>query len=483
MSSLKQKAVSGIFWTFAQQFGSQIINFFVLLFLARILLPSDFGIIAVIGVLMAIGNSLIDSGLTSSLIRTQNVDDSDLSTVFYFNLVISIIVYGLIVLTAPWISVFFKMPELIDIIRVYTIILPIGAFSAIQRTLLTKKMDFKTQLKIQLPSLIVGGISGIIFALMGLGAWALVYMAIVQTVLLSVQYWLYSAWRPIWVFDWEKFKFHFNFGYKLALSGLISTIFQNIYTIVIGKLFSATQLGFYNKAHSLRQLPINSITLPLNKVTYPLFAEIQNDDNRLKNVYQRLMKTVLFITTPILTIMGVLAEPMIRFLFTEKWLPAVPYFQILCIAGVLYPVHMYNLNILQVKGRSDLFLRLEIIKKVTIVVAILVSLRFGIIGLLWGQVATSVIALMINCHYSGKFLNYNLWKQLMDILPNLLLSLVIGVILLFLDVYLFYKIPDIIRLIAGVSSFVVLYFSSAYLLDYQEINYVKDLFLKGNRSI
>lgn len=473
--SLKQKTISGMFWTFAQQFGSQTISFAVSLILARILLPSDFGTIAVFSVLMGIGGVLINSGLTNSLIRTQNVDDSDLSTVFYFNFAVSIIVYGLIVITAPFVANFFNMPELTKIIRLYAISLPIGAFSTIQVTLLTKKMDFKTQLKVQLPSLIIGGISGIIFALTGFGVWSLVYMAIIQSVLSSLQYWLYSKWRPKKVFDKNKFKFHFNFGYKLALSGLINIIFQNIYTIIIGKLFSANQLGFYNKAHSLQQLPITSITGPLNKVTYPLFAEIQDDNERLKNVYRRLMKTVIFITAPLLTIMGVLGEPMIRFLFTEKWLPAVPYFQILCISGILYPIHVYNLNILQVKGRSDLFLKLEIIKKIAIVVVVSISFRFGIIGLLWGQVATSVFALIINCHYSGKYLNYNLWKQIKDILPSILLSVFIGVIVLFLDMKFLVSSFDIVRLSVGTSLAVLLYVLIAYIFKYPEWRYAKDI--------
>lgn len=476
--SLKQKTISGMTWTFAQQFGSQIISFMVSLILARILLPSDFGTIAAFNVLMGIGGVLINSGLTNSLIRTSNVDDTDLSTVFYFNLVVSIIIYVLILITAPLVAVFFKISELTNIIRVYAIILPVGAFSAIQGTLLTKKMDFKTQLKIQLPSLIVGGVSGIAFALTGFGVWSLVYMAIIQSVISSIQYWLYSKWRPKRVFDKNKFKFHFNFGYKLALSGLINIIFQNIYIIVIGKLFNPTQLGFYNKAHSLQQLPVTSITGPLNKVTYPLFAEIQDDDERLRSVYRRLMKTVIFITAPLLTMMGVLGEPMIRFLFTEKWLPAAPYFQILCIVGVLYPIHVYNLNILQVKGRSDLFLKLEIIKKIATIMVMTVSFRFGIIGLLWGQVAISVFSLIINCHYSGKYLNYNLWKQLRDILPMISLSATLGGILLFLDKSVWGIYSDFIRLSVGGISGLLFYIAFSYIFKFEELNNAKEILLQ-----
>lgn len=476
--SLKQQTLSGIIWTFAHQFGSQIISFVVSLILARLLLPSDFGTIAVFGVLMGVGGVLIDSGLTNSLIRAQQIDDADLSTVFYFNLFVSILLYLLIVAIAPWVAIFFKMPELTKIIRIYAIILTIGAFAAIQRTLLTKKMDFKTQLKIQIPSMIGGGASGILFALSGFGVWSLVYMSIVQSTLSSSQFWYYSKWRPKRIFDKEKFKFHFNFGYKLALSSLIDILFQNIYTIVIGKIFNATQLGFYNKANSLQQLPVTSITRPLNRVTYPLFAQIQNDDERLRSVYRRLMKTVVFVTAPLLTVMGVLGEPMFRFLFTEKWLPAVPYFQILCILGILLPIHSYNLNILKVKGRSDLFLKLEIIKKILIVIVISVTFKFGIIVILWGRVVTSFIGLAINCHYSGKFLNYNLWKQLGDLIPSFILSAVVGGIILLLDIKVFMASPDILRLLIGGILAFLSYVFFAYLFKYEELGYVKDILLR-----
>ncbi len=476
--SLKQQALSGVIWSFLQQFGSLIIIFVVSLILARILLPSDFGTIAVFNALMSIGSVLIDSGLTNSLIRTERIDDSDLSTVFYFNLFVSIIVYLLIVIASPWIAVFFKMPELINIIRVYAIILPIGAFSAVQRTLLTKRLDFKTQLKIQIPSLIVGGISGIILALTGFGIWALVYMAIVQSVLSTLQFWLYSKWIPRRVFDRVKFKLHFNFGYKLALSSLIDTIFQNLYTIVIGRLFNPTQLGYYNKANSMQQLPVTSITQPLNRVTYPLFAQIQNDSNRLRDAYRRLMKTVIFITAPFLTIMAAMGEPLFRFLFTEKWLPAVPYFQILCILGILLPIHSYNLNILKVKGRSDLFLRLEIVKKILIVIMIAVTYKFGIIMMLWGRVFGSLIGLFINCHYSGKFLNYNLWKQLGDLVPSFLLSAFTGGFIFLLDANLFTTASDVIRLLIGGTIAFLLYVFIAYILKYEELTYAKDILFR-----
>lgn len=475
--SLKQAALSGMFWTYLQQFGSQLISFVVQLVLARLLLPSDFGVIALFSVFLAIGNVLINSGLTNSLIRTKEIDDTDLSTVFFFNLFVSVIVYVMLFFTSPLIAGFFNMPILKDIIRVYALSLPVSAFSAIQQTIFTKNLDFKTQLKIQIPSLIISGITGIVLALTGFGVWSLVYMAIVQALISTVQFWLYSKWRPKRIFDKNKFKYHFNFGYKLALSGLLDTVFQNIYTLVIGKIYNPTQLGFYNRANTMQMLPVSSLSGPLNTVTFPLFARIQDDNEQLRNVYRRIMKMVIFIVAPVLTFIAVLGEPLFRFLLTEKWLPAVPYFQILCITGVLYPIHAYNLNILQVKGRSDLFLRLEIIKKFLTVLLIVISIRFGILGLIWGKVATSVIALFINCHYSGKFLNYGVWKQFGDLLPGVLLSVLVGTIMLFSDKYLLQGFTDIIRLISGVGLGTILYLGISYLLKLNELEYIKDILL------
>ncbi len=475
--SLKEEALGGIVWSFAQQFGTQIISFIVSLVLARILMPSDFGTIAVFGVFMNIGSVLIDGGLTNSLIRTQHPDDADFSTVFYFNLVTSILVYFLLVLVAPWIAIFFNMPELTRIIRVYALSLPIGAFSSVQQTLFTKKMDFKTQLKIQLPSLLIGGTTGIILAYSGFRVWSLVIMALLQTLLSSVQFWFYSSWRPQKIFDKEKFRFHFDFGYKLALSGLIDTIFQNIYTIVIGKIYTAAPLGYYNKANSMQQMPAINISSALNKVTYPLFSKIQEDNIQLRYIYSQIMKIVIFIITPLIVIMGVLGIPLFRFLFTEKWLPAVPYFRILCIAGVLYPIHSYNLNILKTKGRSDLFLKLEIIKKIITVITLLFTYRLGIIGLLWGKVATSFVALFINCHYSGKFLNYSVWDQFKDLAPSVFLSIFMGAFLWVFDTHMMIASRDFIRLFVGSGIGVILYISTAYFIKFDELKLIKDLLI------
>src|SRR5690606_24383742 len=238
-----------------------------------------------------------------------------------------------------------------------------------------------------------------------------------------------------------------------------------IYQIIIGKFFLASQVGFYTRANSLKQLPVSNISGALRKVTYPLFASIQNDDIRLKRVYKQIMQMVVFVIAPILIIMGVLAEPLFRFLFTEKWLPAVPYFQILCLTGILFPIHSYNLNILKVKGRSDLFLKLEVIKKALIIMTIAVSIQFGIIGLIWGQLFTSVVAFFINTHYTGKFLNYGSWQQTKDIIPIIFLAFIAGAAVLSIDhIMRINYYVDILRLITGGLVGVIVFSSIAWAL-------------------
>lgn len=476
--SLKKQAVAGMVWTFTQQIGTQLIGFAVSLILARLLEPGDFGVIALFGVLLGIGGVFISSGLATSLIRSQDVDHRDYSTVFFFNLGVSVAVYAVLYFTAPWVALFYKLPLLTPVIRMYSITLVIGALTTVQQTILTKQMDFKRQLYISMPSLVLGGIVGIILAYFHYGVWALVYMAIIQSAVSCLFFWFLSPWKPSLVFHRQKFIDHFSFGYKMALSGLLDIIFTNIYTIIIGKIYNPTQLGFYNRADSLKQLPVSNLAGALNKVTFPLFAKIQDDDIQLRFVYRKIMRLVIFIIAPVLTIMVVMAEPLFRFLFTDKWLPAVPYFRVLSVAGLLYPIHAYNLHILQIKGRSDLFLRLEIIKKIIMVAIIAGSLYFGMMGLVWGQVVFSFAALFINMHYTGKFLKYNAWDQFNDLLPAIFISILTGFVIFVVDHYGINPLADWIRIFIGSAIGTGLYLGMAWLLKRDELTEIKTIILK-----
>ena len=446
--NLREKTLKGIFWSFLERFSVQIIQFVVGVILARLLLPREFGLIGMIVVFIALGQKLTDSGLTSSLIRTKNADDEDYSTVFYVNLAVSVVIYYVLFLTAPLIAAFYDQAILTNILRIYGVVFIIRAFSAIQSTRLTAMMDFRTQMMVQLPSIVIGGIVGILLAIYGWGVWSLVYMHLVQTFTSTCQLWIMSGWVPQLKFNCTKLHYHFDFGYKLALSSIINVIYDNIYYIIIGRYFSATHLGFYTRAQSMKQIPVNNISSTLGRVTYPLFSSIQHDNARLRSIYRRLMQQVLFWIAPILIISGVLAEPIFRFLFTDKWLPAVPYFQILCIAGIMYPLHFYNLNVLKVKGRSDIFLKLTIVKKFLVTIGLLIAIPYGIFGLLWLQVILNFSSFFLNTYYSGSMLDYGLRQQILDIWPIIAVSGFIGLLTAFLDLNLPLSLgSDLVRII------------------------------------
>lgn len=476
--SLKKKAAKSLVWTFTQQFGNQLIGFIISLVLARILLPEEFGLIGMIAVVVAIGNALLDGGLTKSLIRDKECDQEDYSTVFYFHIVSSLVVYALVFVSAPLIADFYERTILINIIRVYSLSLVITSFSAVQLARLTKIMDFKTQALIAIPAAIIGGVVGIFLAYKDYGVWSLVWSSIITSTINSIQVWIYSGWSPDFIFSRVKFKKHFNYGYKLTLSDLLNRVFNNLFLIVIGKYFSAAQVGFYTRAETMKQLPVNNISNALNKVSFPLLVSIKDDELRLKRVYKKLMLMVVFVVTPFLIFLAVLAEPTFRFLFTEKWLPAVPYFQILCITGILFPLHSYNLTILNIKGRSDLFLKIEALKKILIVIIIVLAVPFGILALLYGQVIVSLLAFFINAHYTKKFIDYSGWQQITDIFPIIITAGFSGVIVFITDKYGLSNELDIVRITLGGITGIVAYFGLAFIFRFESLSELYKLILK-----
>lgn len=473
MGELKKKVISGVLWTSIQQLGNQAVGFVISIILARLLLPSEFGVLGMISIFMGMATVLVTAGLTTSIIRTEKPENDDYSTVFIFNLVASIIIALILFLIAPLISNFYEQSELKLITRLFCIMFILNALSTVQLTKLRKELNFKKETYASIVSTVFFGITAITMAFLGYGVYSLVWGQIISSLINTIMLWVQSDWRPSFDFNKTKFKYHFSFGSKIAISSIIDVIFTNLYIVIIGKFFSATSLGFYTRANSVRLLPVTSLSGIINKVAYPLFAEIGNDNIRLKSVYRQIMKMLMFILTPTLTLMTVLAEPMFNFLFTEKWLPAVPYFQILCINGLLLPLHNYNLNILTVKGRSDLYLKLEITKRVFMIIVILISFQFGIIGLVWGLAFYSIIIYFINTYYSGKFIDYPAWEQLRDIMPIIIISAISGILVFFLDRQ-FYNLPDILRLIIGVSSGILIYLFLAKVFNFQSLTFFSE---------
>lgn len=473
------KTKFAIIWSILQHFSVKFIGIIVNIFLARMLSPAEFGLIAMLTVFIAIGNSLLDSGLASSLIRTRFAGQKDYSTVFIFNLIGGGLAYMILYLIAPYIAAFYKQPLLTEVVKVYGLIFIINAFFSIQNTLLIKEMRFKEQALMQVPSVIVGGCCGLILAKNHYGVWSIVWMQLMSALTSTVLHWYFSSWRPRFIFNKRSFKKHFSFGYKMTLSSLLDTVYNNLYTIIIGRFFAPVQLGYYSRAESLSQLPVGIISTSINKVAYPMFAKISDDDVKLKNSYKKLMQLVLFWNAPSLIYLAIVAESLIRLLLTEKWLPAVPYFQILCIAGILYPVHSYNLNVLKVKGKSGQYLKLEVIKKILTVIGIICVIPFGIMGLLYFQLFFTFFAYYINSSYSGKLINYPLNEQLGDIWPIFFLSSTLGFAVFCFDQFIFsYYHNDLIRIFLSGISYASLYLIISYLINLAPFISFKQIILK-----
>lgn len=476
--SLKKQAISGVIWTFAQQFSVQFVNFGVQIILARILLPEMFGLIAMLTVFISIGQTLMDGGMTSSLIRTKNPDQLDYSTVFVTNFIVSLAVYLLTFLTAPFIADFYSEEVLKSILQVYALTFVIRSLVAVHIAKLTKELNFKTQMKFQVPSTIVGAIVGVSMAYIGYGVWSLVWLNLTQTTVFTIQNWVFIKWRPSLMFNRRRFKYHFNFGYKMTLSALLDTIYNDAYRIVIGKFFSPASVGYFNQAETMRLFPVQQVSAVMGKVTYPLFSNLKNDE-QLRKAYRSTMKLVLFVAIPVMLVLILVAEEGFLFLFGEKWLPAVPYFRILAIASIIRPISSYNLNILKVKGRSDLFLKVEVIKKVLGVIAILIGLPFGIMGLVISLTAVSFFFLLINMFYCGRLIEYSILKQINDLSRLFLTGVVLYITCYFLRLQLLFIIDSDLFMITIIGFiFVFLYIIITVFIDKDLLLMLKKLIRK-----
>jgi O-antigen/teichoic acid export membrane protein len=466
--SLRNSVIGGMFWTFGQQFGLRFVSFLVSIALARVLAPEDFGLIGMLAVFITVGSALMNGGLATSLIRSTDINQDDYSTVFYMNLVGGIFVYIVVFLAAPIVGQFYGRPILIDLIRIYALTFIIDAFSSVHQAKLTKEMQFKLQTAIQIPSLVSAGILGITLAYNGFGVWSLVCMYLLESLLISLQLWLRAGWHPSLKINSSKLRSHFNYGYKIALTNVVSTIFDNLYYIIIGKYFSAKQLGYYTRAYSVQQLPVLNISFALNKVTFSAFSTIQNDNERLKDAYRKLIQQVIFWLAPLLIFFAIVAEPMFVLLFSQKWLPAAPYFKLMCIAGILYPLQAYNLNILNIKGRSDLVLRLEVIRTAIMGLGVLLVIPFGIYGLLYFQIVFAVVPIIINSVYSGRLLNYPLVEQIRDTIPIFILIACVGFPVYLLNHYL----SETVKLHGA---FIIMLIGLAFFTLYLGISYITRL--------
>ncbi len=475
--SLKKQTFSGLIWMFADTFLLKGVSFVTMIILARLLGPKEFGLIGMISVFIAVGNSLVDSGLSSSIIRSKKIDDSDLSTIFYLNIVISFIVFIVLFISAQTIAEFFQQEILKNIIRLYCFSFLISAFSSVQLAILSKEMQFRRIMQYNIPGVLLGVIVGINLGYNGYGAWCIVIMILTTQIVQSIVLWSFSDWKPSFSFSIEKMKFHYNFGYKLLLSGILDTFFRNIYNFLIGKFFSLQSLGYYERANTFNDYPVNIVTGIINKVSYPLLSKIQNDKDKISSVYKQMIQLTFFVTTPLMLGAAAIAKPLFNLVLGKNWLPAVPLFQIICLASIFYPIHSFNISVLKVYGRSNLFLKLEILKKIIITISIIIAFQYGIIGLVWSSVATSFFALLINTHYSREIINYTTKRQLFDITPILLTSTLVYLIMSFLVIQLEKWSEYLQIIIPSIVGFLV-YLSIHYIIKSSPLHSAINLFKK-----
>jgi O-antigen/teichoic acid export membrane protein len=472
MNDLKTKTVKGVFWSSIERFSIQGIQFFLGIVMARLLFPSDYGLIGMLTIFLAVSQSFIDSGFSNALIRKQNRTEEDFSTVFYFNIVVGLFFYLILFFCSPYIAKFYNAPILENLTKVVALNIFINSLTIVQRAKFTIKVDFKTQTKSSLLAVIISGTIGIMMAYKGFGVWALAVPSIISSIINMIMLWIYSKWIPLRTFSVASFKELFAYGSRLLFSGLLDTIYSNLYTLVIGKKFSKVDLGYYTRADSLSQFPSSNITGILQRVTFPVLSSIQDDNIKLREAYRKLLRLSAFVIFPLMVGLAAIADPFIRFVLTDKWERVILLLQILCIARMWYPVHAINLNLLQVKGRSDLFLRLEIIKKIIGIIVLCVTIPLGVIAMCVGLIFTSIVALIINTYYTGKLINVGYFKQMKDLLPILFYSFSMGALVWGIT-KLFHS--NIVNLVLGVCFGIIYYFCITYVTKSSELKEIRTL--------
>lgn len=411
MSELKNKITTGLKWSAIERVVTQLIQLVVMLILGRMLGPKAFGLIGMLAIFISIAQTFVDSGFSNALIRKMDRDEHDYTTVFYFNIVMSIVCYAVLFISAPYISRFYNQPDLVILTRVLGLIVLVNSFSIVQRVRLSAAMDFKVQAKASLYSVFGSTILTFFLAYYKYGVWVLVFQTLSFNIINVILLNMFSPWFPRYSFSKKSFKQLFGFGSNLLISSLLDTIYNNIYQLVIGRFFSVNQLGLFSQAKNLSCIPAMTLTSVLQKVMYPMMSHIQDKQDVLEHTYLLTLRLSAVIIFPLIIGVGVIANPLFTLILGNEWVSAAELVSILCLGYMLYPIHAINLNLLQVKGRSDLFLKLEIIKKIITTAMLFVTVPFGVKAICIGMVIQSYLALLINAYYTSDFLSLSIIKQ------------------------------------------------------------------------
>ena len=470
--NLKGKTKKGLYWSFFNQFSNYGMNFIVGIVMARLLSPSDFGITALPAVFMAIASTIQDGGLANALIRKKEVTNKDLSTTFYYSICLGVVLYLTLLLSAPLIADFYHTPILVSLIRVTAIGFLYSPLITPQNILLRRRLDFKTLTKISLVTRVFGATVGIVMAYVGYGVWSLVISNLLAGMFTLLIAWLVVRWLPKYGWSKESFKYLWGYGNKIMFSAIIENLYSNIAPVFIGKYYSPAQLGIYNRAQGYASMPSQNITGAINNVSFPVLSKMQDDTEKLAYNYRRMLRLSAFVIFPIMLMLSALARPLVITMITEKWEHSIIFLQIMCFSMMWYPIHAINLNLLMVKGRSDLFFRLEIIKKITGISILLITLPMGLVPFCYGGIFSSMVALIINTYYTGKLIHIGYIKQMKDLLPIFSLSMFVWIVI---HISNYFISNYIVQLIVGGSVGLIVYLGFAFLFRFDELNDVKYL--------
>ncbi|MCD7959359.1 MAG: lipopolysaccharide biosynthesis protein [Ruminococcus sp.] len=471
-NQIKIKTLSNMIWRFTERCGAQGVAFVVSIVLARLLTPTEYGTVALITVFTTIFQVFVDSGMGNALIQKKNADQLDFSSVFYFNIVMCVVVYAILFAIAPLIASFYDDPSLTPMVRVVGLTIIIAGLKNIQQAYVSKHLLFRKFFFSTLGGTIVAGVVGIAMAYLGFGAWAIVAQQVINVFIDTCILYITVRWRPTKQFSLKRLKQLFGFGWKLLASSLLDTVYNNLRSLIIGKLYSSDDLAYYNKGKQIPNLFITNINNSIDSVLFPVMSQEQNDVTRIKSMLRRSIKTSVYILAPLMMGIAFVAEPLIRLLLTEKWLSCVFFLRIFCITYMFYPIHTANLNAIKAMGRSDLFLKLEILKKIVGMAAVLISMWFGVKAMALSLLVTSLLSQLINSWPNRRLLDYGYLSQLKDILPGILLAVFMGDCVFPITLL---DLPDILTLVIQVILGAAIYIGGSRLLKLEEFYYVLDM--------
>ena len=475
MENTKQKVFSNLIWRFAERSGAQLVSFIVSIVLARILMPEDYGTIALVTVFITIMQVFVDSGLGNALIQKKDADDIDFSTVFYTNIIFCIVLYIIIFLCAPLVAKFYNNESLTAITRVLGITILISGIKNVQQAYVSRNLIFKKFFFATLFGTLGAACVGIIMAINGFGVWALVTQQLFNLTVDTVVLWFTVKWRPKKIFSFKRLKELFSYGWKLLASSIIDTVYNNIRQLLIGKIYSSSDLAFYNKGKQIPELIVYNINSSIDSVLLPTMSKEQDNKEKVKNMTRRAIKTSVFIMAPLMMGLAFTSNNVIEILLTDKWAFSVPYLCVFCITFMFYPIHTANLNAIKAMGRSDLFLKLEIIKKIVGIVLLLITMRISVMAMALSLLISGLLSQIINSWPNKKLLGYSYIAQLKDILPSIILAIIMGIIVYLVN---FLNLSTILTLVLQVLIGAIIYIIGAALLKIDSFKYILSMIKK-----